>query len=143
MAINVAGQTISPASLIFADGFPKFAEGSVVFDATAITATDYVTVSVGFIPKYIVWSNDTDRILNEWREGMAQDSAINTVAAGTRVLSVTGGTRGFIVGVGAGATQLTTANSGTIPGPGQFQISQNATLGAILASKTCRWSAWG
>lgn len=139
MALNVAGQTFVPASLIYSDGWAKYAAGSNTFDATAITATDYVQVNVGFIPKYIVWSNDTDRIMNEWRDGMAQDSAINTVAAGTRVLSVTGGTRGFIVGTGA----LTSANSGSIPGAGQFQISQNATLGAILASKVCRWQAWG
>ena len=143
MAINVAGQTFTPASAVFSDGWAKYAAGSVVFDATAIVATNYVTITIGFIPKYIVWSNDTDSIMNEWREGMAQDSAINTLAAGTRSLSVTGGTRGFIVGVGLGATQLASANSGTIPGPGQFQISQNATLGAILASKTCRFQAWG
>lgn len=143
MAINIAGQTFVPASLIYSDGWAKYAAGSNTFDATAITATDYITVAVGFIPKYIKWDNVTDRILNEWYDGMAQDSAVNTVAAGTRTLSVTGGTRGFIVGVGPGATQLASANSGVVPGPGQFQISQNATLGAILASKVCRWQAWG
>lgn len=139
MAINTAGQTFVPASLVYSDGWAKYAEGSNTFDATAIVATDYITVNVGFIPKYFVWSNDTDRILNEWRDGMAADSAINTLAAGTRALSVTGGTRGIIVGTGA----LTSANSNVIPGAGQVQISQNATLGAILASKVCRWSAWG
>ena len=139
MAINVAGQTFVPASLIYSDGWAKYAAGSNTFDATAITAADFVTVNVGFIPKYIVWSNDTDRIMNEWRDGMAVNSAINTVAAGTRTLSVVGSNNGFIVGTGA----LTSATSGTIPGAGQFQISQNATLGAILASKVCRWQAWG
>ena len=136
MAINAAGQTLAQTT---SDGVVKYASGSVTFDATAITATDYITITCGFIPRYIVWSNDTDRILNEWRDGMAQDSAINTVAAGTRTLSVTGGNRGFIVGTGS----LTSANSGTIPLAGQFQVSQNATLGAILASKVCRWQAWG
>lgn len=139
MAINVAGQTRTPASEIYSDGFPKYATGSVVFDATAIVATDFTMITVGFIPKYIVWANDTDSIMNEWRDGMAQNSAVNTIANGTRSLSVTGGTRGFIVGTGA----LTSAVSVTIPNAGQFAISQNATLGAILASKTCRWQAWG
>jgi len=136
MAINVAGQTLLQT---FSDGIVKYASGSDTFDATAITAADYVTITCGFIPRYIVWSNDTDRIMNEWRDGMAQDSAINTLAAGTRALSVTGGTHGFIVGT----IGLASANSGVIPLPGQFQISQNATLGAILASKVCRWQAWG
>jgi hypothetical protein len=136
MAINTAGQTLANT---YSDGVVKYGNGSVTFDATAITATDYVTITCGFIPRKVVWSNDTDRVMLEWREGMAQDSAIKTAAAGTRTLEVTGGNRGIIVGTGA----LTSANSGSIPNAGQFQVSQNATLAAILASKVCRWEAWG
>lgn len=143
MAINAAGQTRTPTSEIYVDGMPKFAAGSVVFDATAITAGDYISINVGFVPKYIVFSNDTDRTMVEWRDGMAQDSCIKTVAAGTRTLEVTGGNHGFIVGVKNSDTALTSAVSGVIPGQGVVQLSQNATLAAILASKTCRWSAWG
>jgi hypothetical protein len=139
MALNTAGQTLTPASVIYSDGFAKFAEGSVVFDATAITAADYWQVIVGFVPKYFVFHNDTDRTKLEWRDGMAADSAIKTVAAGTVTLEVTGGNRGIVVGTGA----LTSAPSNVIPGAGQVQVSQNATLAAILASKTIRWSAWG
>jgi hypothetical protein len=47
------------------------------------------------------------------------------------------------VGVKNSDTALTSANSGTIPTQGQVQVSQNATLAVILASKTCRWTAWG
>lgn len=136
MAINTAGQT--PAQTV-SDGVVKYASGSLTFDATAITATDYSQVTCGFIPRKIEWDNVTDRILNVWYDGMAQDSAVNTVAAGTRTLSVTGTNRGFIVGT----IGLASANSGVIPLPGQFQVSQNATLGAILASKVIRWQAWG
>lgn len=136
MAINTAGQTLVTP---FPDGIQKYATGSVTFDATAITATDYVLITPGFTPLYVVWSNDTDRVLLEWRQGMAQDSAIKTAAAGTRTLEVTGGNRGIIVGNGT----LTSANSGTIPNAGQFAVSQNATLAGILASKVCRWQCWG
>jgi len=139
MAINVAGQTLTPASAIYADGFPKYAAGSVVFDATAITAADYWQVNCGFVPKYFVFSNDTDRTMIEWRDGMAQDSCIKTVAAGTRTLEITGGNHGIVVG----STTNTNALAGSVAGPGQVQVSQNATLAAILASKTCRWAAWG
>lgn len=137
MAINTAGQTLTGPNPDA--GMVHYSTGSVVFDATGITAADYITITPGFIPRYIVWSNDTDRVMGEWRDGMAQDSCIKTVAAGTRTLEVTGGNHGFIVGTGA----LTTANSGVIPNAGQFQVSQNATLALILASKTCRWQAWG
>jgi hypothetical protein len=139
MAINTAGQTLTPASAIYGDGIPRFAEGSVVFDVTAITAADYWQVNVGFIPKYFAFSNDTDRTLVEWRDGMAQDSCIKTVAAGTRTLEITGGNHGIVIG-----SQTNTNNlAGSVAGAGFVQISQNATLAAILASKTCRWSAWG
>lgn len=136
MAINVAGQTLLQTA---SDGIVKYASGSDTFDATAITAADYVTITCGFIPRYIRWDNVTDRTLIEWYDGMAQDSCVKTVAAGTRTLEVTGGNHGFIVGT----IGLASANSGTIPTVGQFQVSQNATLAAILASKVIRWQAWG
>jgi hypothetical protein len=139
MAINTAGQTLTPASAIYSDGFAKYAAGSVVFDSTSITAGDYWQVNVGFIPKYFVFSNDTDRVMVEWRDGMAQDSCIKTIANGTRSLEVTGGNHGIVVG----STTNTNALAGSVAGAGQVQVSQNATLAAILASKTCRWQAWG
>jgi|ERR1043165_1051269 hypothetical protein len=139
MAINTAGQTLAPASAVYSDGMPKYATGSVTFDATAITAADYWQVNVGFVPKYFMFSNDTDRVMVEWRDGMAQDSCIKTAAAGTRTLEVTGGNKGIIVG----QYGVTSTQSGTSPLPGQVQVSQNATLAAILASKVCRWQAWG
>ena len=136
MAINTAGQT---SAQTFSDGIVKYASGSVTFDATAIVATDYVTISCGFIPRLIRWENETDRTLVEWQDGRAQDSCLKTAAAGTRTLEVTGANRGIIVGT----VGLASANSGVVPGTGQFQVSQNATLGAILASKVCRWVAFG
>lgn len=130
MAYNTAGQTATGATPP-ADP-PKTKIGRIVFDATAITAADSVIVSVGFTPKYIVWENVTDRIKNEWYEGMAADSAINTVAAGTRTLSTTGANGGFTV----------CDSDGTANTAGRcFKIIQNATLGAILASKTTTWMA--
>lgn len=136
MAINVAGQTLAQT---VSDGIPKYASGSDTFDATAITATDFVKVTCGFIPRYFVWSNDTDRVMIEWRDGMAENSCIKTAAAGTRTLEVTGGNRGIIVGT----PTSTNVVAGVTPGAGEVLISQNATLAAILASKVCRWQAWG
>lgn len=139
MALNVAGQTFVPASLIYSDGWAKYAAGSNTFDATAITTTDYIQINVGFIPKLFLWCNDTSRVQVEWRDGMAADSCIKTAAAGTRTLEVTGGNKGVVVGTGA----LTSSPAVAIPGAGQVQVSQNATLAAILASQVCRWYAFG
>ncbi len=101
----------------------QFATGQVVFPATAIVATDYVEIDVGFKPKRIVWSNTTDRIAGEFFEGMAANSCIKTAANGTRTLEVTGGNGG-----------ITLTENG-------FRVLQNATLALILASKTCHWMA--
>lgn len=123
MAENTAGQTLSGNTPSM--DAPQRAFGKDVFDATAITATDYVEIDVGFKPKYVCWENNTDRIRVEWFEGMADDSCIKTAANGTRTLEVTGGNKG-----------ITVINKG-------FQLSQNATLAAIAASKTCTWMALG
>lgn len=130
MAINTAGQTQTGNNA--PSDAPRSKVGRVVFDATAIVAADFVVMQVGFTPKYIVWENVTDRIKNEWYEGMAADSAVNTVAAGTRTLSTTGANGGFTL----------CDSDGTANTSGRyFKVSQNATLAAILASKTCTWVA--
>ncbi|MEY2854653.1 MAG: hypothetical protein RL030_1785 [Pseudomonadota bacterium] len=130
MAVNIAGQTIT-GNTAPADS-PRTKVGRVVFDATAIVATDWVVFQVGFTPKYVAWENLTDRIKNEWYEGMAADSAVNTVAAGTRTLSVTG-TNGGITICDADGTPNVAGRS--------IRVLQNVALGAILASKTCAWMA--
>lgn len=99
------------------------AQGMVVFDGTAIVAADYVEIDVGFQPRYVRWTNITDRIQGEFFVGMAADSALKTAAAGTRTLEVTGGNHGI-----------------TLTARG-FRVAQNATLALILANKTCQFVA--
>ncbi len=104
---------------------PRSVGGKVVFDATAITAADYIEIDVGFKPTYVRFENATDRILVEHYNGMADESCIKTAAAGTRTLEVTGGNKGITL----------TANG--------FRVAQNATLAVIAASKTCHFHALG
>ena len=120
MAQNTAGQTLTQVS---PNGVVNHAAGTVVFDATAITATDYVQINCGFQPTSVRWHNLTDRISGEFVAGMAANSCLKTVAAGTRTLEVTGGNGG-----------ITIVSNG-------FQVLQNATLALVLASKTCAWEA--
>lgn len=132
MAVNIAGQTLTGNTAV--SDAPKSKFGHIVFDATAITAADSVVVSVGFTPKFFMWENETDRVKGEWKEGMAADSCIKTVAAGTRTLEVTGGNKGITV----------CDSDGTANTSGRYvAIAQNATLALILASKTCGWMALG
>lgn len=120
MAKNTAGQTLTYNA---SQGTPAFAVGKDVFDATAITTTDYVEIAVGFKPSYVAWENVTDRIRGEFYEGMADNSCIKTAANGTRTLEVTGGNGG-----------ITLTSNG-------FRVLQNSTLALVLASKTCAWRA--
>lgn len=132
MAINIAGQTIA-GNAPHTDT-PRAKNGRISFNATAIVAADETLVNLGFTPTYLVWENVTDRIRNEWYEGMAANSAINTLATGVRTLSVTGTTGGFVVCDSDGSPNVTGRS---------FKILQNATLGAVLASKDCNWRAIG
>jgi hypothetical protein len=95
--------------------------GQIVFPATVIVATDFIEVDVGFRPKHVVFSNTTDRVEGEYFEGMAANTCIKTVAAGTRTLEVSNG-------------GITLTDNG-------FRVSQNATLALVLASKTCHYIA--
>ena len=121
MATNI----VYTASADLGNGAVFEAQGAAIFDATAIVAADSVVINVGFTPTYVCWENVTDRVKVEWYTGMAANSCIKTAAAGTRTLEVTGGNGGITVAVG------------------QFSVLQNATLAAILASKTCVWVARG
>ena len=96
-------------------------QGKVVYGATAITAADYTEIDVGFKPKHVKWVNLTDRITVEFYEGMTAGNCLKTAATGAQTLETTNG----------GIT-LTTRG---------FQVLQNATLGAIAASKDCYFVA--
>jgi hypothetical protein len=79
---------LSPNTQTNADGICNFACGQVTTDAGTATAQ---TFTLGFVPRYVRWQNATDRICDEWMEGMASASSIHTVAAGTVTLELTNG----------------------------------------------------
>lgn len=66
----------------------NMAVGRVTTDAGAAADTVF---TCGFAPRYIKFVDNTNRIMLEWFEGMAANTAIRTVAAGTRTLDVSAG----------------------------------------------------
>lgn len=120
MADNILGQTTAQSA---DQGTAQFAAGAVTYDSTSIVATEYTRIQTGFKPRYVRWENATDRTSIEWFEGMAANTCIKIVAAGTRTLETTNG------GI-------------TVDAQG-FRVLQNATLAAVLASKVCYWTARG
>lgn len=96
-------------------GVFNYATGKLVTDATTATAQ---TLTLGFVPRKFKLVNLTDRIIDEWFEGMASASSLHTVAAGTNTLETTNGI----------------AVSGT---------SVTLTATTLVASKTYYWEAIG
>lgn len=117
MADNTAGQARTKTDK---QDSQSSAQGKVVYDATAIVAADTTRVETGFKPSQVRWINVTDRVQIEWFEGMAAGSCLKTGADGVRALDA--------------------ANGITVDERG-FRVSQNATLAAVLASKTCVYEA--
>lgn len=74
MAFTI-GQIVSAASGVV----PKFACGSL---ATSGTAAD-TAITLGFKPRYFKILNITDRLQDEWYEGMLPDHAVHTAVDGT------------------------------------------------------------
>lgn len=129
MADNAAGQTRTNSDK---QDSPAVAQGSVVYDATTITAADSTRVLTGFKPRYVRWVNLTDRVEVEWFEGMTANTCMKTIATGVRTLETT---NGGITICDADGTAKTDGKA--------FAVLQNATLAAILASKVCTWKAIG
>ncbi len=94
-------------------GVGNFAIGKIVTDGAAAAAA---TLTLGFTPRYFKLVNLTDRITDEWFEGMASASSLHSVAAGTMTLETTNGI----------------AVSGT---------SVTLTATTLVASKTFYWEA--
>lgn len=69
-------------------GVTNHAVGRAVTDSATAAAT---TFTLGFAPRIVRFHNLTDRISDEWFEGMAAYESLHTVAAGTRTLETTNG----------------------------------------------------
>lgn len=82
-------RTLTTNTQMQSGGVNNVATGKWVSDAGATAVA--MTFNVGFTPRVVHFVNATDRITDEWYDGMAADSAIETAAAGTRTLETSGG----------------------------------------------------
>jgi hypothetical protein len=83
-------------------GVCNVAIGNVVNDASVLVADP--SFNCGFVPRYVKWQDRTNRISLEWYEGLAQNSAIRQVAAGTGTLDVAAGITVGTPAAGTGGT---------------------------------------
>lgn len=85
------------------ESVPNLAVLRITTDAVAAAVT---TFQVGFLPRVVRLMNITDLLMDEWYDGMAADTALHTVSAGTRTLL---GSGGITVGATAGGGFVTLA----------------------------------
>lgn len=87
-------------------------------DATAAATTVF---NFGFVPDHVRFINLTDRIQDEWFAGMAADSALHTVAAGTVTLATSGG-----ITVATAANAAGTVQEGDISIPAALMVASKS-----------------
>jgi hypothetical protein len=116
---------LSSSVVTQAGGVVNRAVGYAATSSATAAATSFVT---GFLPRSVRFHNLTDRISDEWSEGMAAASSLHTVAAGTRTLETT---NGITVG------EVTDSSTGAV-GKG-FTV----TATTAVASKVFAWEAIG
>lgn len=96
------------------NGVTNVAFGKIVTSSATAAAA---TLSLPFTPRKFRLVNFTDRITDEWLEGMAAAESLHTVAAGTVTLETTNG-----ITVSGGSVTLTATT--------------------LVASKTFYWEAF-
>ena len=96
-------------------GISNRAIGRIVTTSASAAA---LTLDVGFVPRRVIFHNLTDRLSEEWLEGMAADSALHTAVDGVQT--------------------LITSNGVTVSG-NTFTL----TATTMVASKTFGWVAEG
>lgn len=90
------------------------------FTTDAVAAVN-TTFNFGFVPDHVRFINLTDRIQDEWFAGMAADSALHTVAAGTVTLAVSGG-----ITVASAANIAGTVQEGDVTIPAALMVASKS-----------------
>ena len=92
-------------------GITNVASGTFLMDATATVGA--FVFQTGFTPRYVKFINLTDRIRDEWVDGMTAAYSLHTVANGTVTLETSGGISVDTVPIGS-STNVTIVPYGTL-----------------------------
>ena len=99
------------------------------FDATAITATDYVELKTGCKPRYVVVENFTDQTKFEWYEGLTTTVSAGSFVAGTIYTILTVGTTDFTaIGAPSNTVGVEFTATGVGSGTGTAVTNDNVCL---------------
>ena len=99
------------------------------FDATAITATDYVELKVGSKPRYVVVENFTDQTKFEWYEGVTTNVSAGSFVSGTIYTIKTVGSTDFtLIGAPSNTVGVSFTATGVGSGTGVAVTNDNVCI---------------
>ena len=99
------------------------------FDATAITAADYVELKVGSKPRYVCVENFTDATKFEWYEGVTTNVSAGSFVSGTVYTIKTVGTTDFtLIGAPSNTVGVTFTATGVGAGSGVAVTNDNVCI---------------
>lgn len=107
--------------------------------ANAAIASGVMTLTLGFVPRYFKIINVTDRVTQEWHEGMNQGDFIETAANGTRTLE-TDDKVTITTSLGSGGSA---GGGGTAPSSAAGVVTVTFDGGAVTDNDTAIWEAIG
>lgn len=113
------------------------ANGAAVVDTTI--ASGVMTIRLGFVPLYVKVVNVTDRITQEYFDGMNAGDFVETAANGTRTLETDDKLTVTITGGSAGSS----GGGGTAPASSTGVVTITADGGAFTDNDTMTWVAEG
>lgn len=104
------------------------------FDATAITATDYIELKVGTKPRYVCVENFIDRVKLEWYEGVTVNVSAGSFVSGTLYTIKTVGSTDFtLIGAPSNTVGVTFTATGAGAGSGVAVTNDNVAIQTIAA----------
>lgn len=99
------------------------------FDATAITATDYIELKIGSKPRYVAVENFTDLTKFEWYEGVTTNvSAGSFVAGNIYTIKTVGSTDWVAIGAPSNTVGITFSATGVGSGSGVGVTNDNVVI---------------
>jgi hypothetical protein len=104
------------------------------FDATAITAADYVELKIGCKPRYVCVENFTDLTKLEWYEGVTTNVSAGSFVAGNYYTIKTVGSTDFtLVGAPNNVVGTSFTATGVGAGSGVAVTNDNVAIKTIAA----------
>lgn len=123
---------------VFSGAYTAASDVSTTTNSTM--AAGVITLTLGFVPKYFKIINVTDRVMQEWFEGMNSGDYLETVAAGTRTLETDDK---VVVAIRTGTGGSVSQHGGSADTTASGVVTVTVDSGIMTDNDTVVWVAEG